>query len=389
VPRKPIKRNFDTIKDAVEVVQLVPSSHYTLLKEEGQSYERITKIGQGTFGEVFKCRCKSTGKLVAIKRIIMEQEREGFPITALREIKMLKLMRHVNVTELVDICVSTSNDGKEKKPQFFLVFAFCDHDLAGILNKKELKLEAVVVKTMLKHMFEGLNFIHGCKVLHRDMKTANILLSRDGYLKLADFGLARPMVQDKCYTNKVVTLWYRPPELLLGEKNYDAKIDIWGAGCIMIEFWTRAPIFQGSDNLGQLKLIMRLCGPITPKTFPRAESLPDYRSMVIEEDKYKRSIIETLGKMVMHHKALDLINQCLSLDPEMRPSAAEALDHEYFHSEPLPMRNVVDFVSTLKSSFFEFTINRGPRPRPAGGVPPPRMNRPNQKPPTQFFDRIY
>ena len=156
--------------------------------------------------------------------------------------------------------------------------------------------------------------------------------------------------------------------------------------------------------MGQLKLIMRLCGPITPETFPKAESLPDYRSLMIEPEKYKRSISETLGKMVavitnhswtvlmlvfQHHKALDLINQCLSLDPDKRPSAAAALDHEYFHSEPYPMRNVVDFVSTLKSSFFEFTINRGPKPKPAGGMPPPRPNRPNQKPQTQLFDRIY
>lgn len=203
------------------------------------------KIGQGTFGEVFKCRCKTTGKLVAIKRILMEAEREGFPITALREIRMLKLMRHVNVTELVDICVSMGKEGGEKdKAQFFLVFAFCDHDLSGILSKKELKIEGVVAKTMLKHMFEGLNYIHQCNVLHRDMKTANILLSRSGHLKLADFGLARPITNTKCYTNRVVTMWYRPPELLLGERNYDFKIDMWGAGCIMTEFWTRYPIFQ-------------------------------------------------------------------------------------------------------------------------------------------------
>lgn len=136
---------------------------------------------------------------------------------------------------------------------FYLVFTFCEHDLAGLLSNRNVKFSLGEIKEVVKQLLDGLYFIHAQKILHRDMKAANVLITKNGVLKLADFGLARPLMkQNPKYTNRVVTLWYRPPELLLGERNYSPAIDIWGAGCIMAEMWTRSPIMQVGGFLRKL-----------------------------------------------------------------------------------------------------------------------------------------
>lgn len=165
----------------------------------------------------------------------MENEKEGFPITALREIKILQLLKHENVVNLIEICRTKSNQSKSKAT-FYLVFDFCEHDLAGLLSNVNVKFSLGEIKKAVQQLLNGLFFIHSNKILHRDMKAANILITRKGGLKLADFGLARAISMGKGssnrYTNRVVTLWYRPPELLLGERNYGPPVDLWGAGCM-------------------------------------------------------------------------------------------------------------------------------------------------------------
>jgi len=154
-------------------------------------YQRDLKVGQGTFGEVFKARCKQTGKLVALKKVLMENEREGFPITALREIRILQLLRHDNIVRLIEICRTKANQYNRYKSTFYLVFEFCDHDLAGLLSNTSVKFQLAEIKEIMKQLCNGLFFIHTNKILHRDMKAANILITKRGVLKLADFGLSR------------------------------------------------------------------------------------------------------------------------------------------------------------------------------------------------------
>lgn len=154
-------------------------------------YQKETKVGQGTFGEVFKARCKETGRFVALKKILMENEREGFPITALREIRILQLLNDENVVRLYEICRTKANSYNRYKSTFFLVFEFCDHDLAGLLSNPNVKFGLVEQKEVMKQLCSGLFFIHRNKILHRDMKAANILITKRGVLKLADFGLSR------------------------------------------------------------------------------------------------------------------------------------------------------------------------------------------------------
>jgi len=226
-------------------------------------YEKIAKIGQGTFGEVFKARCRTDrSKIVALKKVLMENEKEGFPITALREIRILQLLNHENIVNLIEICRQYSRH----KTTFYLVFDFCEHDLAGLLSNINVKFSLGEIKKVMQQMCEGLFFIHNNKIIHRDMKAANILITKQGILKLADFGLARAISINKQghpnrYTNRVVTLWYRPPELLLGERNYGPAVDMWGAGCIMAEMWTRSPIMQGNTEQHQLTLIGTIMTP--------------------------------------------------------------------------------------------------------------------------------
>ena len=176
------------------------------------------------------------------------------------------------------------------------MFEFCEHDLAGLLSNINVKFSLGEIKKVMHQLLNGLYYIHANKILHRDMKAANILITKNGVLKLADFGLARAFSQQKAgqtnrYTNRVVTLWYRPPELLLGERNYGPPIDLWGAGCIMAEMWTRSPIMQGNTEQHQLTLISQLCGSISPEVWPGVENLELYNKLELPKGQ-KRKVKE-------------------------------------------------------------------------------------------------
>ena len=302
-------------------------------------YERVAKVGQGTFGEVFKARDRrDRSRVVALKKVLMDNEKEGFPITALREIKILQLLRHDNIVNLIEICCGR-NAAQNKSTLFYLVFEFCEHDLAGLLSNCNVKFSLGEIKKVVQQLLNGLYFIHSNKIIHRDMKAANVLITKQGVLKLADFGLSRAISISKSgqpnrYTNRVVTLWYRPPELLLGERNYGPAVDIWGAGCIMAEMWTRSPIMQGSAEQHQLMLIAQLCGGMTPDVWPGVERLDLYHK--IKLPKLPRRVKERLRPYLKDQWAVDLLDKMLCLDPSKRIDANDALDHDFFWTDPMP-----------------------------------------------------
>ena len=166
--------------------------------EEVSKYEKQAKIGQGTFGEVFKARDKrNKQKIVALKKVLMENEKEGFPITALREIRILQLLRHENIVNLIEICRTKATPINRHKSTFYLVFDFCEHDLAGLLSNFNVKFSLGEIKKVMKQLLSGLYYIHSNKIIHRDMKAANVLITKQGILKLADFGLARAISINK------------------------------------------------------------------------------------------------------------------------------------------------------------------------------------------------
>uniref|UniRef100_A0A1I7ZX82 Protein kinase domain-containing protein n=1 Tax=Steinernema glaseri TaxID=37863 RepID=A0A1I7ZX82_9BILA len=360
--------------------------------EDLGKYETINKIGQGTFGEVFKAKCKVTGRIVALKKILTENEKEGFPITALREIRVLQRLKSDYVTELIDICAKKNGPQSKDRCTFYLVFTFCDHDLAGLLNSR-VTISLQQKKTLLKHLFNGLFTIHLKGILHRDMKAANVLIGSDGYLKLADFGLARPLIRKKgdnaavCYTNRVVTLWYRPPELLLGERNYGPAIDMWGAGCIMAEFWTRVAIMQGETEQKQLELITNLCGSVTKENWPKCDQLPYWGKLEFPQNIPNR-IVERLSPKVNDTGALSLIQGLLELDPEKRLDAKAACIHDFFLRNPRPNENVKDLLATLTTSMFEYTHGRGAQVHHRPHHPPPQQQQ-KRTANDQYYDRCY
>ncbi|CAI8025613.1 Cyclin-dependent kinase 9 [Geodia barretti] len=286
-------------------------------------------------------------------------ENEKFPMTALREIRILQLLNHENVINLVEY--------NRERGSIFLVFDFCEHDLAGLLCCEEVRFSLQEIKSIMQQLFNALFFIHGVRILNRDMKSSNILITRSGVLKLGDFGLARAMSKGQVqrYTNRVITLWYRPPELFLGERNYATPIDMWGAGCIMCEMWTRRPIMQGDSEQKQISLISNLCGSITPEVWPGVESLELYCKLQLPSDQ-KRRIRERLRHYVRDMHAIDLIDKLLVLDPKKRLDSDGALNHDFFWEDPMPSQS--DLAHTLSKVRRSMFVMHTSTARPGGGA---------------------
>ncbi|KAL5233948.1 hypothetical protein ACI65C_001358 [Semiaphis heraclei] len=330
--------------------------------EDATKFQKLAKIGQGTFGEVFKARDKNNPELiVAMKKILMENEKEGFPITALREIRILQTLKHDNIVSLLEICQTRATQLNNYRSTFYLVFEFCEHDLAGLLSNSKVKFSLGEIKQVIQQMLNGLYYIHSNKILHRDIKAANVLITKTGTVKLADFGLARAFSAQKIgqpnrYTNRVVTLWYRPPELLLGDRNYGPPVDLWGVGCIMAEMWTRRPIMQGSSEQQQLALISKLCGSITPEVWPKVESLELYNKLELVKGQ-KRKVKERLTPHVCDPLGCDLLDKLLVLDPAKRFDADSALNHDFFWTDPMPC-DLSKMLSQQTQSNFEYLAPR-------------------------------
>ncbi len=251
------------------------------------------------------------------------------------------------------------------------MFEFCEHDLAGLLINKEVRFTLPEIKSIMQQLLNALYYIHYNNILHRDMKTSNVLITKGGVLKLADFGLARAMSkgQPQRYTNRVVTLWYRPPELLLGERNYGPPIDMWGAGCIMCELWTRKPIMQGETEQQQITLISQLCGSITPDVWPGVDKLEFYSRLTmpgLKDKDYKRKIKDRLRHYVRDNRALELIEKLLTLDPKKRLDSDSSLNHDFFWEDPMPTDLAPTFAK-FRSSMFVMHSLYGRRP---AGSPP-------------------
>ena len=218
-----------------------------------ERYQKLEKIGEWPYGVVYKAKDRVTNQIIALKRIRLEAEDEGIPSTAIREISLLRELRHPNIVRLYDV-VHT-----ERK--LTLVFEYLDQDLKKYLDVCEGGLDSTIVKSLLYQLLTGVAYCHHHRVLHRDLKPQNLLINREGELKLADFGLARAFgIPVRSYTHEVVTLWYRAPDVLLGSTKYSTPVDIWSIGCIFAEMVNGTPLFTGSTPETQVETIFRNLG---------------------------------------------------------------------------------------------------------------------------------
>ncbi|KAL6862111.1 protein kinase [Trichoderma novae-zelandiae] len=301
-------------------------------------YDKLNDIEEGTYGFVARATEIASGRVVALKRLKLEPgDPNGLPVTGLREIQILKNCRHRNVVAMQEVVVG--NDLSRPDNSIFLVLEFVEHDLKSILQDMPEPFLSSEVKRLLLQLASGVAYLHQNYILHRDLKTSNLLLSNRGLLKIADFGMARYVGDPRPkLTQLVVTLWYRAPELLLGARAYDAAVDMWSVGCIMGELITREPLLQGANEVGQISKVFELCGVPTDDSWPSFRRLPNARSLRLP----KQAPPHASGSVIrarfpsLTAAGASLLGALLSLDPERRPSARDVLDHDYFRQDPKP-----------------------------------------------------
>jgi len=290
-------------------------------------FNRVGKLGEGTYGIVYKAINTETGQSVALKRIRLESEDEGVPCTAIREISLLKELDHENIVKLYEIVHETD--------QLTLVFEFCDFDLKKYLDNHNGIISSTKLKSFLYQLCLAVAFCHKQRVLHRDLKPQNLLL-KDDVLKLADFGLARGFsVPVRNYSHEVVTLWYRAPEVLLGSQTYSKPIDIWSIGCIFGEMKTGKPMFPGKNPSDELLRIYKGLGSPTEEEYPDIVNLPKWNKK--EAPQFEGRGIPTLVPG-LDDDGCDLITRMMYYDPSKRVTAQQAMEHPFL-AEQHSLRN--------------------------------------------------
>ncbi|KAJ5071372.1 cyclin-dependent kinase d-2 [Anaeramoeba ignava] len=294
-------------------------------------YKKLEVIGQGAFGVVHKAKDTETNEIVALKKIRIGNAEDGVNISAIREIKFLKELNHPNVVKLLNVFHHSQNIN--------IVYEHCKKDLEKVIKDREIMFSPSDIKSLMQMLLEGLNHCHQNWIIHRDMKPSNLLINSKGILKLADFGLSRNYASPSHintnyqYTNQVVTLWYRAPELLLGCKKYGFGVDIWAAGCIFAELLRRQAIIFGDTEIEVLSSIFEIFGTPNQTNWPGFSSLPLTNILTFQEN---QPIALTDLFPAASNDLLDLFSKMMKFNPSERISAQKALEHPYFKNEPKP-----------------------------------------------------
>ncbi|KAI9575892.1 cyclin-dependent kinase 1 [Glossina fuscipes] len=295
-----------------------------------EDFQKIEKIGEGTYGVVYKGRNKITGQIVAMKKIRLESDDEGIPSTAIREISLLKELKHPNIVCLEDVLMEEN--------RLYLIFEFLSMDLKKYMDSlpSEKSMDSELVRSYLYQITSAILFCHRRRVLHRDLKPQNLLIDKNGIIKVADFGLGRSFgIPVRIYTHEIVTLWYRAPEVLLGSPRYSCPVDIWSIGCIFAEMATRKPLFQGDSEIDQLFRMFRILRTPTEEIWPGVTSLPDYKNTFpCWSSNQLTNQLKNLSS-----EGLDLIQKMLIYDPVHRISAKDVLEHPFFDGFDIKLIN--------------------------------------------------
>ncbi|XP_046896367.1 cyclin-dependent kinase 11B isoform X3 [Hypomesus transpacificus] len=323
-----------------------------------EEFQCLNRIEEGTYGVVYRAKDKKTDEIVALKRLKMEKEKEGFPITSLREINTILKAQHPNIVTVREIVVGSNMD------KIYIVMNYVEHDLKSLMETMKQPFLPGEVKTLMIQLLRGVRHLHDNWILHRDLKTSNLLLSHKGILKIGDFGLAREYGSPlKPYTPVVVTLWYRSPELLLGAKEYSTAVDMWSVGCIFGELLTQKPLFPGKSEIDQINKIFKDLGSPSEKIWPGYNELPAVKKMTFTEYPYN-NLRKRFGAL-LSDQGFDLMNKFLTYCPSKRILSDEGLKHEYFRETPLPIEPSMFPTWPAKSE--QQRVKRGTSPRPPEG----------------------
>ncbi|CAH2319968.1 cyclin-dependent kinase 11A isoform X1 [Pelobates cultripes] len=323
-----------------------------------EEFQCLNRIEEGTYGVVYRAKDRKTDEIVALKRLKMEKEKEGFPITSLREINTILKAQHPNIVTVREIVVGSNMD------KIYIVMNYVEHDLKSLMETMKQPFLPGEVKTLMIQLLRGVRHLHDNWILHRDLKTSNLLLSHAGILKVGDFGLAREYGSPlKSYTPIVVTLWYRAPELLLGAKEYSTAIDMWSVGCIFGELLTQKPLFPGKSDIDQINKIFKDLGTPSEKIWPGYNELPAVKKITFTEYPYN-NLRKRFGAL-LSDQGFDLMNKFLTYCPAKRINSEDGLKHEYFREPPLPIDPSMFPTWPAKSE--QQRVKRGTSPRPPEG----------------------
>lgn len=306
----------------------VPPEHRLGRCRSVKEFEKLNRIGEGTYGIVYRARDTQTDEIVALKKVRMDKEKDGIPISSLREITLLLRLRHPNIVELKEVVVGNHLES------IFLVMGYCEQDLASLLENMPTPFSEAQVKCIMLQVLRGLQYLHRNFIIHRDLKVSNLLMTDKGCVKTADFGLARAYgVPVKPMTPKVVTLWYRAPELLLGTTTQTTSIDMWAVGCILAELLAHKPLLPGTSEIHQIDLIVQLLGTPSENIWPGFSKLPlagqySLRKQPYNNLKHKFPWLSEAG--------LRLLNFLFMYDPKKRATSGDCLESSYFKEKPLP-----------------------------------------------------
>lgn len=288
-------------------------------------FEKLGKIGEGSYGVVFKCRNKENGQIVAIKKFVESEDDPMIRKIAMREVGMLKNLRHPNLVNLLEVF--------RRKHKIHMVFEYCDHTVLNELEAHPRGVEEKMVKSIIYQTLHAVNFCHQHKCVHRDVKPENILITKDGVIKLCDFGFARILTKNDECTDYVATRWYRAPELLVGDVQYSFPVDVWAIGCVFAELITGQPLWPGRSDLDQIHLIRKTLGDLTEKQKKIFRENKFYHGYTIPEPK-EMDPLESKFKLLS--TAMNFMKGCFEMDPEQRLTCAELLTHAYFDDyEPM------------------------------------------------------
>lgn len=299
-------------------------------------YVKFSKLGEGTYGVVYLAKDKQTSDMVALKKMRIDDDDEGIPSTAIREVSMLQSLS--GLPHIVPVRQVIYENG-----QLYIVLQL----MTGNDLKKRITMAADVqepldssmIRTWMFQLLTAMNVCHSRGIMHRDLKPENLLLDDKNVLYMADFGLARNFIATDCaYTHEVTTLWYRAPEILLGAKEYTQAMDMWSIGVIFGELWFGTPLFPSDSEIDQLFRTFRLLGTPTEDVWSGVTALADFK-MTFPKWPH-RPLDKVIRRLREDAQALDLLTRLLRYAPDQRLSAYEALQHPYFDCLRTPRLSV-------------------------------------------------